>query len=282
MAVLEGIPEDRDKDGGSGSSSSSSLDSSSSLGSDSKDEKRPANKVSAITLVKSTTQWGMEKALAKLNSRADRNAYIDMAKKYGDTEFYNNVLAAAKILPFAIMFESNHLAVLHSVGLYHRLRDAKGKNGLYGFLGEVKRTSYPAAILIKKIWLSTKSAKHGPVNPDKIYEQVQTDPKTLWNGLESLDPSLKAQRTTPFMILLFPQLAEFLRSHTRTPLEALKWLGQFIAENDDLSQEDVKVYINYFEMAACTKKSAGGDSLMALDCRLNLNPSKKFEDWSEK
>ena len=84
------------------------------------------------------------------------------------------------------------------------------------------------------------------------------------------------------MILLLPQLAEFLRSHNCTPLEALKWLGQFIAENNDLSQDDVKVYINYIEMAACTKKTAGTESLMALDGQPNLDQSTWFEDWSEK
>ena len=76
----------------------------------------------------------------ELQSKDNQLGY-DMAKKYGDTEFYNNVLATTKLLPFATMFETNYLAVLHSVGLYHKILDVKSKNGLYGFLGEVKRLS---------------------------------------------------------------------------------------------------------------------------------------------
>ena len=91
----------------------------------------PANEISAIKLVKkSTTQWGMKRALESLNTSAIRTAYITMAGKYGDTEFYNNVLAASNFLPFAMMFAGNHLAVIHSVGLYHNLLDANNKNGL--------------------------------------------------------------------------------------------------------------------------------------------------------
>ena len=65
------------------------------------------------------------------------------------------------------------------------------------------------------------------------------------------------------------------------PLHALIWLDEFIRDNK-LNKADFQVYYNYFELAACTKKSAGTDSLMAMPCKPNLMPSNKFCSWMKK
>ena len=83
------------------------------------------------------------------------------------------------------------------------------------------------------------------------------------------------------MIVLFLDLAEYLRPMNRTPLEAIEWLTEFIAKKK-LDKNDFKLYYDYFKMAACSKKASGEESLMALTCKPILTPSNKFENWMEK
>ena len=83
------------------------------------------------------------------------------------------------------------------------------------------------------------------------------------------------------MVLLFPALAAHLLQGDKTPLHALIWLDEFIRDNN-VNKDEFQVYYDFFELAACTKKSAGTDSLMALQCKPNLQPSKKFCSWMKK
>ena len=110
---------------------------------------------------------------------------------------------------------------------------------------------------------------------------MAADPTQLWNGYEGMDANKKELKDSPPIVLLFPDLAAHLLPGDKTPLHALIWLDDFI-QAKKLDKADFQVYYNYFELAACTKKSAGPDSLMAMPCKANLMPSKKFCSWRKK
>ena len=279
---LKGIRESVDEDSPATDGTNESSDSSASS-SDSEEDDKPTTKISAIKIIQKSpeaTQWGLARALAPLTTVAIRNMYITMANSYGDTDFYNTVISSDNIIPFGIMFTSVNVAVVHSLAVYSNMLDTT-TSGLHGLVGDVSKVTYPTPLKLKKTWVATKSMKHGPKNTDKLYEKIKRDPKTLWAGLESLDAALKEQRPIPFMIVLFPDLAEYLRPMNCTPLEVIKWLTKFIA-NKKLDKNDFELYYDYFKMAACSKKASGEESLMALTCKPILNLSDKFESWRKK
>ena len=61
-------------------------------------------------------------------------------------------------------------------------------------------------------------------------EQVRTDAKNLWEGYAKLSTNDKINVNAPQILLLFPELTEFLLDGESTPLEAIAWLDEYVAD----------------------------------------------------
>ena len=272
--------EESENDGENSSSSDSST-------SDSNDESTVIVETLAATAKKAPQPktsglWGVAKVLNSMNTPEDQHTMAKIASGHSTTDFLNLVITADDLLAFGIMFTGPYVNVLHSCAMFNNVRDPKlTETGIWGFLGAGDEISAPPPCAVPKSWLTTKSNKLSLKKDTPIAEQMAADPTQLWNGYEGMDANKKELKDSPPIVLLFPDLAAHLLPGDKTPLHALIWLDDFI-QAKKLDKADFQVYYNYFELAACTKKSAGPDSLMAMPCKSNLMPSKKFCSWRKK
>ena len=80
-------------------------------------------------------------------------------------------------------------------------------------------TSLPFSV--PKSWLTSKTNKLGLKDDTPIVKHLKANPKQLWNDYEGVDSGNKWQKDAPPMVLLFPDLAEYLLQGDKMPLQAL-------------------------------------------------------------
>ena len=276
--------------GGYGSESSESEESSS----EEEDEEEAAKKPSVVKKNKktakkppgaanksqpSTVTDGITNVLEAQNTPERTRGLIELTASHSTTDFFNLLMTTDKLVALGMMLTgSPYLVVAHSSGMYRDFDNPNSvENGAYTFVG----AGHTTALQLTRGWLNTKSAKQGPIDDAPIKTQMAADPTQLWGGYDNLDADKKEVKDAPSMLLLFPEFAKFLHQAKRTPLEALVWMDDFVQEKK-LNESVVDVHYNYLKLVACAKKPTGNESIMALQAKPLILPSKEFVEWMGK
>ena len=223
---------------------------------------------------------GLAGAIEKLRQNENyRRLLQEKAAEVGTVLFYQDLIVASDFIMFAAMVpKSKYLVLIHSVGEFRQIGVPDDQWGTFGFIGNYHQSGgIPQRVSVKKTWLSAlkKTNMANDINP-----LVSASRDELWDGYEEIANCNLTSVGLPYLLLLFPDFAAYLNADRRTPLQALDWIVNYVA-NNSLEAKKFKVHRDFLEAAACAKN---GRSIMSLNVEAPLAIGREDEAvnrWSE-
>ena len=205
--------------------------------------------------------------------------FTDWVKKGATDGLYQHIIQASDPFCLMVMCEGggDYLHVIHSTVIYPGkpfVADDPEK-GLLTFVNDRIKAADPVAAEITATIFERNIQRKLPKDLEPIKTLVAEGGKKLYEAYHTLDQgvALEEEVNVARAVPVFPQLCIYLLEEQRTPLEAMKWLHEFI-EKHSLEADDFEKYLTYLTMAACLDRQRKSKMGIPLVRRVTISESR--------